>query len=171
MPFDNDFTWQRGLIPEIKRVCANYLIGEAPMQEDMHRNTDLIVLKLDPIRVACRLRRHRYITKYSNEFTIRAGRPSGVQTEIQKVLSGWGDYMFYGFASGDETALAAWILGDLSVFRLWHHRQLAMGRKPWSEKPNPDGSSTFYAYRLVDLPSDFTVARSGVAVPAPRVVA
>lgn len=168
MSFDHDFDWQRALIPEIKRVCANYLIGEAPIQEDMERNTDLIVLRLDPVRVACRLRRFDYLARYPDEFTIRSGRPSGVQTELQKLLSGWGDYLFYGFASADGTSLAAWMLGDLSVFRLWHHRQLLAGKRPWQNQNNGDGSSTFCAYTVADLPPSFVVSRVRVAQHRPR---
>lgn len=96
MQFDDDFDWQRGFIPEIKRVCANYLIGEAPTEEDMQHNTDMIVLRLEPVRVACRVRRSvgkngvDYLARYPDEFTIRYVRPSGVDTEMQKMLSGWG---------------------------------------------------------------------------------
>lgn len=169
MPFDDDFDWQRGLIPDVKRVCANYLIGEAPMEEDMRHNTDLIVLKLDPIRVACRLRKHTYLTRYPNEFTIRASRPSGAQTELAKVLSGWGDYIFYGFAAANSAALAAWFLGDLKVFRLWHHQQLQAGRQPSTRQRNKDGSSDFCAYQIDDLPETFVVARRSAL--GPRAVA
>ncbi|MDN5854342.1 MAG: hypothetical protein L0K86_16110 [Actinomycetia bacterium] len=165
MPFDDDFDWQRGLIPQIKRVCANYLIGEAPVQEDMERNTDLIVLRLDPVRVACRLRRHDYLRRYPDEFTIRAGRPSGVQTELQKVLSGWGDYIFYGFASQDGTTLAAWLLGDLNVFRLWHHQQAYARVRPWTSQTNGDGSSTFHAYSVTSLPDRFVISRARAVKP------
>lgn len=174
MPFDRDFDWQRALIPQIKRVCANYLIGEAPVQEDMERNTDLIVLRLDPIRVACRLRRYDYLLRrgaqgpYADQFTIRSGRPSGVRTELQKVLSGWGDYLFYGFASSDGGELAAWVLGDLSVFRLWHHQELARRKRPWTNETNGDGSSTFCAYRLCDLPPEFVVSRVTFRPPSDR---
>lgn len=166
MPYDDDMDWQRQFIPEIKQVCANYLIGEAPEEEDQQRNTDLVVLKLDPVRVACRTRRSvgkngvNYLERYPDEFTIRAGRPSGVQTELQKVLSGWGDYIFYGFAAADESCLAAWFLGDLKVFRLWHHQHLLdHGRAPGASQNNPDGSSSFQAYKLTDLPTSFIVAR------------
>ena len=168
MPFDHDFDWQRGLIPRIKQVCANYLIGEAPVEEDMKRNTDLIVLKLEPVRVACRLRRFDYLSRYGGEFTIRASRPSGAQTELAKVLSGWGDFIFYGFTTADGADLAAWVLGDLSVFRLWHHRQLAVGRQPSITKNNRDGSSDFCAYRIGDLPDEFVRARKVPRPAAPR---
>jgi hypothetical protein len=159
MAFSDDFDWQRALIPEIKRVLANYLISEAPVEEDMKRNTDLLVLKLDTIRVACRLRRHEYLRRYSDEFTIRAGRPSGVKTEFAKVISGWGDYIFYGFASEDMTSIDAWLLGDLSEFRYWVNQRLAMGRTPWMDQENRDGSSNFYAFRVDDLPPSFIVGR------------
>jgi hypothetical protein len=157
--FDRDFDWQRGLIPEIKRVLANYLIVEAPADEDMKHNTDLIVLKLDTIRVACRVRTHGYLDRYPDEFTIRASRPSGQETELAKMLAGWGDYIFYGFATEEGQKLAAWMLGDLKVFRLWHSRELWDGRKPGKTQRNGDGSSTFQAYRISDLPSEFVVAR------------
>lgn len=158
--FDRDFDWQRGLMPEVKRVLANYLICEAPAEEDMQHNTDLIVLKLDTIRVACRLRSFDYLQRWPNEFTIREGRPSGAQTELAKMLSGWGDYIFYGFADDAKASLAAWMLGDLKVFRLWHSRELWQGRKPGKQQRNHDGSSTFRAYRIGDLPPGFVRARA-----------
>lgn len=159
MSFERDFDWQRGLIPEIKRILANYLIAEAPTAEDMQRNTDLIVLRLDTVRVACRLRRYEYLARYGDQFTIRTSRPSGAQTELAKMLSGWGDYLFYGFASADGSDLAAWLLGDLNAFRLWHHRELWAFRRPGESRRNGDGSSDFAAYRLADMPTDFIVAR------------
>lgn len=158
MSFDQDFDWQRKLIPEVKRVLANYLIAEAPFEEDARHNTDLIVLKLDTIRVACRLRRYEYAARYGDQFTIREGRPSGVKTELSKVLEGWGDYIFYGFASKDMSSLAGWLLGDLSVFRLWHHQMLWSGRRPGDRRANPDGSSSFVAYRVSNLPPTFVLA-------------
>lgn len=162
MSFAKDFDWQRALIPRIKQILANYLICEAPFEEDAKRNTDLIVLKLDTVRVACRLRRFKYAARYGDQFTLRASRPSGVETELQKVLRGWGDYVFYGFATEDESDVAAWMLGDLDEFRLWHNRALALlppNRMPGEEVRNPDGSSTGRAYRINALPEAFLVAR------------
>lgn len=157
--FDRDFDYQRQLIPEIKRVLANYLIVEADAKEDMQHNTDLIVLKLDTIRVACRVRRFSFLERYPDEFTIRSSRPSGAETELTKMLSGWGDYIFYGFASPSGDELAAWMLGDLKVFRVWHHRELWASRRPGVEQRNGDASSKFMAYNLTNLPADFVVSR------------
>jgi hypothetical protein len=161
LSFDTDYYWQGRFIPEIKRLCADYLIEEAPVEEDRRHNTDLSVLRLDPIRVACRIRRFDYLSRYSDEFTIRSARPTGaVQTDLQKVLSGWGDYLFYGFAKQDDTGLAAWLLGDLKVFRLWHNQQLAKGkgRHPGKLKTNDDGTK-FLVYSIAELPLNFVVSR------------
>lgn len=165
--FEEDFEWQRGYIPAVKQVLAQYLIAEAPAEEDMHHNTDLIVLKLDTVRVACRLRTHGYLARYPDEFTIRCSRPSGAETELGKVLAGWGDYFFYGFPDPVGFGLAAWMLGDLNVFRAWHARELWQGRRPGNGPiPNGDGSSEFRAYRIGDLPPSFVRARKTVQTGA-----
>jgi len=163
-----DFSWQRRLLPEVKAILGQYLIGEAPFEEDAQRNTDLIVLKLDAVRIGCRLRRYEYLAKWPDEFTIRTTRPSGADTELSKLISGWGDYFFYGFANQSGTNLASWMLGSLHVFRLWHSRQLVElgGKVPGKHQDNDDGSSTFRAFRIDALPPEFIVARHIVAVPA-----
>jgi len=163
-PFERDYDWQRQFIPQIKQILANYLIEEAPFEEDTRRNTDLLVLEAKNLRVACRIRRHEYVlnSRWRDEFTIRASRPNGIETELHKVLRGWGDRIFYGFAAADEATLCAWLLGDLNEFRLWHNRALARlsaGKMPGSEVPNADGSSKGRAYRISDLPEAFVVAR------------
>lgn len=173
--FDTDFDWQRRLLPDVKRAIATHLVCEAPPEEDMKHNTDLIVLKMDTVRIAVRLRRYKYLNQkdYANEFTIRATRPrSGVDTELTKVVSGWGDYNFYGFANADGSALAAWVLGDLKVFRRWFNHRLVKDRGvvPGSSKPNADGSSEFYAFKIGSLPPEFVVARvtADMALPSGR---
>ena len=162
--WEHDFDWQRAYIPAMKVILANYLITEASADEDQTHNTDLVVLTLDRLRVACRIRTHKYVRNldYRNQFTIRASRPSGTETELAKVLAGWGDYILYGFAGEHGNNLCAWMLGDLRVFRLWHHRQLALlppRTYPGQGRSNGDGSSTFRAYQIDDLPDDFIIAR------------
>lgn len=166
MPFEDDFDWQRRLIPRVKQVLAQHLIAEAPFEEDAKHNTDLIVLKLDPIRVACRLRTYSYLRRYPNEFTLRSRRPRGAQTELSKVISGWGNYLFYGFATANADDLATWFLGDLNVFRRWHSNELHFGKGelPGVERQNADGSSSFRTYDLNRLPTEFIVHRELPAV-------
>jgi hypothetical protein len=156
----HDFDWQNKFINVIKRILANYLITEAPLEEDAQHNTDLLVLKAETVRIACRIRRNSYVG-YADEFTIRSDRPNGARTELAKLLSGWGDFIFYGIASPDESGLCAWVFGDLKEFRLWHHGYLARNKGKWpgTKHDNHDGSSSFYAYKIDDLPSAFIVAR------------
>ena len=164
MSWRDDKSWSDRFLPEIKAIIGMHLIGEIE-EEDQERNTDLVVLKLDAVRVACRIRRHRYLDGYADEFTIRAGRPSGVKTELTKIIEGWGDYIFYGFSDEAEEHLARWFLGDLCVVRLWINRSLVgnQGRLPGRLMSNCDGSSEFLALKVSDLPLDFIKANGGGA--------
>jgi hypothetical protein len=135
------------------------LIGEASEEEDALRNTDLIVLRLEAVRIACRIRRYEYMARYGDEFTIRCDRPRGTKTELAKIIEGWGDYFFYGFAAAEGDNLARWLLGDLKVFRLWFMRYLAAEHRiPGTRRQNHDGSSGFIAFAVADMPRDFIVA-------------
>lgn len=153
----NDKKWSDKFLPEIKAILGQQFIGAAPYEEDTERNTDLIVLKLEPIRIACRLRRKEYFEKWPDEFTIRSSRPTGNKTELTKIMEGWGDYFFYGFC--DDEVLVYWTIGDLKVFRLWFNRQLFRnkGAVPGKEQKNGDGSSLFIAFRWSQLPPEFIV--------------
>lgn len=151
--WQDDKRWSDRFLPEIKAILGQILIGEAPERDDQERNTDLIVLRLDAVRIGCRIRKFDQI-RYADEFTIRAGRPSGAKTELAKVIEGWGDYFFYGFADAKEQSLHRWIVGDLKAFRIWHSRELVRnnGQAPGFRKQNHDGSSSFCAYRWADIP-------------------
>jgi len=162
----DDKRWSDIFLVEIKRVLGEYLISAAPIEEDAERNTDLIVLKLDAVRIGCRIRRFEYYQRYPNEFTIRSGRPSGVKTELTKIIEGWGDYFFYGFSNEEESNLIAWSLCDLKVFRLWFNREICVnkGKYPGASKTNNDNSSNFLAFTFSNLPKEFLIAqyRKGV---------
>ena len=160
-----DKQWSDKFLPDIKRILGEHLIGEPPQEEDAERNTDLMVLRMEAVRIGCRVRKHKYLDycdgQYRNEFTIRAGRPSGVKTELAKIIEGWGRYFFYAFSNEDESGLAAWMLGDLNVFRLWFNRWLAAhsGNSPGTGQDNKDDSSSFRAFSISRLPEGFIVAR------------
>lgn len=144
----NDKRWSDKFLPEIKRILGECLIKEPPIIEDMEHNTDL-VLKLESIRIACRIRKYKYFEKYKNEFTIRAGRPSNKKVELTKIIEGWGDYLFYGFSDRQETNLYYWKIIDLNKFRLYFNRFLIKnkGNVPGFKQQNFDNSSYFYSYR------------------------
>jgi len=146
---------------EIKMILGAHLIGEPPIAEDQERNTDLIVMKMDSVRIACRVRKESYFERYGHEFTIRSGRPSGNKTELRKVVEGWGDFMFYGF--GDGEIIKHWSLLDLKVFRSRLFSMALKNQVP-IQKGNHDGSSSFMSFSIQNFPSSLVVA-SGDGVP------
>lgn len=158
--WESDKKWSDKFLPEIKQLLGLYLINEAPIEEDRERNTDLIVLKMEAVRIGCRIRRNKYLAYYGNEFTIREGRPSNIKTELTKIIEGWGNYFFYGFADESEAALAKWALCDMNIFRLWFNRSLVnnSGIIPGIAKNNKDNSSSFRVFKFSELPNNFIVA-------------
>lgn len=155
--WQTDKQWSDRFLTEVKRTLGEYLIGEPPVVEDQERNTDLVVLKMQAVRIACRIRTASYYQRYGDEFTIRRSRPSGAKTELAKLIEGWGDYLFYGFSTEDADALQAWTLADLSVFRGWYARELYRGNKPGESRNNHDNSSGFFAFKWSDLPPEFVI--------------
>jgi len=163
MAWTQNKKWSDQFIPEIKKILGTYLIGEPPDEEDAFRNTDLIVLKMEPVRIACRVRRPEYCN-YKNEFTIRQELPSGNKTELSKILEGWGNYFFYGIADYNQH-LQSWGLGDLNVFRLWFNQRLFRldkGSLPGKKKYNIDGSSNFLVFKWNEISEGFIVASSNI---------
>lgn len=143
--------WSDKFLPEIKRILGEHLITESLEVDDATRNTDLIVLKLEPMRIACRIRKYKYLKRYGNEITIRSSVPSGNKTELEKIKEGFGDWFFYGFADPTETCLCQWLIGDLNVLR--EH----IDKCQMQTKNNFDGSSSFVAIKHKDIPN-FVIA-------------
>jgi hypothetical protein len=172
MHWQSDKKWSDRFIPEIKRILGEHLIGTATDEEDQQQNTDLITLRMPGnVRFACRVRKHAYLERYADEFTLRCHRPSGRITEIDKLLGGWGDYLFYGFASADEQHLAAWFIGDLAVFRDWIQGYVhRFNGWPGELKWNHDNSSGFVAFSVHEIGPGFVVKRQ-VAQPFPHLCA
>jgi hypothetical protein len=167
--YNTDRRWSNRFIPELKRIVADLVIATAPDVEDMLRNTDLIVLKAEGQRIACRVRRHRYLTRFPFDITVRSERASGAETELAKIVKGFGDYMLYAFASEDETHLCAWRIIDLARFRLWfQHRAEATKGMPGKEQRNGDRASQFLAFDVRDMPANTVVREfgfSGISQP------
>lgn len=160
--WQKDKKWANQFLPQIKQILGLYLIGEAPQEEDVEHNTDLIVLRMNAVRIACRVRRSSYYERYAEDFTIRAERPNEAKTELAKIVEGWGDYFFYGHA-GERSLLRAWNLGRLDVFRLWFNGQICKnhGEVPGQLLVNHDGSSKFRVFKWAELPKSFWVASLG----------
>ncbi len=113
MSFNKNKQWADKFIPEIKTALAPYLIRVPNLEADIKRCSDLITLNK---RISVRTRKYEDL-RYKHEFTIRAKTKNKNRTELEKIATGWGDFIFYSFASQDESRLVYWVLGDLNIFR------------------------------------------------------
>lgn len=162
--WERDKQWSDQFLPEIKRIVGSYLVQEASVEEDRSCNTDLIVLRAGDIRIGCRVRRYAEFSKpgYREQFTVRFERPRRV-TEYAKIMDGWGDYFFYGFAGPSNASLCFWSLCDLDVFRRVVQDQMRLngGHVPYKyKKSNHDGSSSFCVFQFWTFPKSFVLKRS-----------
>ncbi len=132
----------------IKSILGNQFIAK-DITADLNEGTDFLVYSVLPIRVACRLRRFKYV-KYDSEFTIRWSRPSGIATEFHKVMKGLVNYILYGFVDEHEEKIVRYFIGDLNVF-------VESNIKPYSIKPNVPYDSELAIYRISDFPGNFVV--------------
>lgn len=149
--FERDKLWSDKFMRTIKQVLGLCLLTEGNFDEDAKENTDLRVLSLKGVRIGCRVRTYGFYEKYPDEFTIRYSRPSGVKTEIDKIMEGWGDLFFYGFSNEKETSLIKWTLADLNVFRAWYTKDKARPRYV------PESGCQLTAFKWSQLPKEFVI--------------
>ncbi|MCC8163348.1 MAG: hypothetical protein LIO86_09370 [Lachnospiraceae bacterium] len=150
-------------MPEVKAILGQFLLRDDFVDEDKERNTDLIVLQMEAKRIGVRIQRYGYLKQYGDEFTIRYQRQSGYKTEYQKIIEGWGDYFFYGFADANGFRLGKWFIGDYNAFRKFAHNEVCRyginALKRRMQVNNFGNGSSFLAYRKDEI-SDFVVADS-----------
>lgn len=153
--WEEDKAWSDIFILEIQRILGEAFFILPSLSDDQMKNTDLICLDISGKRIGCRVRKKKYLREYAFEFTIRSSRPRGTKTEYQKILEGWGDYFFYGFANNTSASLLHWFVGDLEVFRNCLNSGMV-----GTSKQNSDGSSGFKSFRWEDVPENFFVKTS-----------
>lgn len=143
--YSSDRSWSDRFIPEIKRIVGPLLMDATPDEIDQTQAADLMVFTARDMRIAARVRRPGFADRYLYEFTIRARRDSGAETELSKIVNGWGDWLFYGHSDQAETGFALWWLIDLHAFRAGLIRQTTNGFPiRCGDKPNGDG--TFFKW-------------------------
>lgn len=141
---------------QIKGIVGRQLLSVGTFEEDTKENTDLKVLVTGSKRIACRVRQYSQI-RYRDEFTIRSWN-KGHKTELQKVLEGWGDWMFYGFETEDKSKILCCRILDLEVFR--KQFPFIVGNNGMKSQANGDGTK-FSPFRVDDFTKDFVVAEHG----------
>ena len=139
--YDINRRWSDRFIPDIKRLIGSHLLSIAPDTMDFSQATDLVMLDARDMRIAARLRRPGYFERYPHQFTIRSRLPSLGETELQKIVNGHGDWMFYGHVSDSQTHIEHWWLIDLRAFRAALIRHANGGhRVTMGDQINPDGT-------------------------------
>lgn len=155
MNYSADRRWSDGFIPAIKRIVGPLLLEESSFEVDTQQAADLVVLNARDKTIACRVRRNGYADRYGYEFTIRAKRDSGAKTELEKIVDGFGDWMFYGHAEKDDCSILRWVVISLPALRA------AIIRKQANviQKSNGDGTH-FVAFDVRELPGSCVIASS-----------
>ncbi len=148
--FVQDYNWTMKLInSDVIPIFAEFLevplveIKIATDKEDKEENTDLKVLLLNDLRIGVRLRQHEYFERYPDDITIRYERTHN-KTEHDKIMEGWGNYFFYGFANENKSNLVSWGIYDLDVYREYVNFRLKKSKNlDFKIKHNKDYSSDF----------------------------
>jgi hypothetical protein len=127
--------------------------------QDTKEATDLI--SESGKRIAVRIRHAQYFPVFGDEFTIRTKTSQGKASEWQKIIKGYGDYLFYAFMDDEEATITHYTLIDLHEFRWWifSHMATNKGKAPGIFRTNCDGTN-FRAFNLADL-SDEIIEASG----------
>lgn len=141
--YPTDRTYSDRFIPTIRQIVGPELMVVSNDEEDRTQATDMTILKAKDMKIACRVRRPGYLEKYGWQFTVRSKRDSGAETELSKIVKGWGDWMFYAFAKPDGSiAFDRWFLINLAHWRC--HMMRRELRPIRGETPNGDG--TYFAW-------------------------
>lgn len=154
-------------MPAVERIVNENLdaipyrrqVVQASLEEDCARNTDMLIVGSNE-SISCHIRKYGDL-KFSDEFTIRDQTNNGAKAEIIKVAEGHGDYLFYGFAQPEGPELAAWFIGDLSVFRHWYMWAMYHSKPktvPGGNAISNDDGTSFRPYKIAHIGDAFVVA-------------
>lgn len=137
-----DREWSDRFIPQIKSIVGPLLLSESPLEIDQKQAADLIVMRGRDMTIGCRVRRFGYAKKYGSQFTIRAARESGAETELSKITNGWGDWLFYGHSDEPGETIESWMVVDLAAWRA----HLIRDKGSISHGMRPNGDGTHFAW-------------------------
>ena len=167
MTYRDDRSWSDRYLPAIRQLVGPHLLIPAPIELDTQQATDLIVLRARDMMIACRVRRHGYVDIYPFDITLRSKRDSGSRTELEKIVEGWGDWMFYGHAAATGDGIERWYLLDLHQWRREFVREgLRSALKKDAKyrgviQPRSNGDGThFVAFDVRRFPAALVIASS-----------
>lgn len=162
--YNNQRTLSDSHIPVAKKQILKSLGISAPEwrvdittpEQDMTEAADLdITNDIDHFMTALRLRNTQYAFRYPNEFTVRREYYAGHKTEYQKIMEGFGDFMFYGFHNFGD--IPRWIFLNLDIYRDEHYFDedtgvyLPKDHLRYEIKNNKDNRNNFISYDLLSF--------------------
>jgi len=151
--FLGSFKWAQTWIPKIAPILGRYAFRESTFEEDTKEATDLIVLRAEGLRVACRVRKPGYVEKYAGEITITTRRETGSPCEWDKLDRA--DWLFYAHATKEnitDEGARLWPYTIIDVKKALPKLRELKNRLP--EQPNRDalGKRCFFtAFRVAAL--------------------
>ena len=143
-----DKVWSDRFGSYVRGLLGQQFFKPAADWQDQREATDFdFVLTMSRITVACRLRTIGYLARFPYDVTVRATRPSGTPTELDKILAGFASHMLYGFGddTGDRPRIPRWIILSMDAFRLAYPELTSV------KQANSDGSSDFLAFDAREL--------------------
>jgi hypothetical protein len=143
-------------IPDLRRIIGTQIVNVSSFELDAKGATDLIVFRSNDLHIAARVRSPEYLIRWPHDITIRSDRPSGAETELSKIINGFGHWFIYGFDSGDGRTLSKWSIVSLNAFRA------ALIRNSWpglpvkitpKEHENKEEKTKFFSFDIRQFPN------------------
>jgi hypothetical protein len=170
--YERDRGWADQFLPHQMELAREVIrVDVAPIEDDLRRNTDLILKSAvplgRPLRISARVRHHAYIKRlehapglaYRNQITIRDHLPSGVRTEMDKVRLGDGDMFIYGFESEPGSPrLYPWAVVNLDMIRDYDMR----GGYSTVKRNKGERGTWLRVFSLDDLPVGAVLRSEGI---------
>jgi len=142
----------------VRRIVGPYILESSPPEVDQNQATDLMLMQGRTKSVAVRVRQHKYLERYPHDFTLRSKVRAG-PSEVDKIMGGFGDLMFYGWANEQGEGLAAWMLLELNELRRAFMGCDWKSKYDTGTKPNGDGTGLRY-FDVRSLPDDVVICRN-----------
>jgi hypothetical protein len=91
-------------------------ISIANDEDDCKHATDYHIITVKGTSIGCRLRKGIKFFYDWHDVTFRASRPSGVQTELEKIKRGSPRWYLYGWVDTNDR-ITHWVFLDMDIFR------------------------------------------------------
>ena len=160
----NNMEFEKDYEPDVKNIIKECIAKGIDIdiddiikdkELDSKEATDFFIKNRN--RFACRMRRiNEYFDINRRQFTLRCEIHSGNATELDKIKTGFGDFLLYGFKHEGKRKIIQWFMGDLRIFRKHNPKPIAI----CNNKGKDD--STLAAYNLSDLPDNFIIYSKGM---------